>query len=233
MVRLFETAEDLAGFGAGWIAARAVRSVLARGRFDLAVAGGRSPALLLRELGRIAQLSRPRWERIHLWFTDERAVPPEDPEANAATVLDALGRESNAAAARVHRIRAETSDLEAAAREYETVLPAALDLVVLGIGEDGHIASLFPDSPLLAERARRVAVVRNAPKPPPERITLTPRALDEAAEVVVLAVGAEKAAATARALRAEGPPADPPARLVRDRWWWVDRDAAAALPAPC
>jgi 6-phosphogluconolactonase len=226
-VRVFDSADELASFGASWIAALAGRLLAERPRFDLACSGGRSPLALLRALARPGRLTTAQWRCVHLWFTDERAVAPDDPAANARVVLEALRGETGLPPAVVHRPRAEADDLEAAAREYETALPAALDLVVLGLGEDGHIASLFPGSPLLADGPRRVAVVRDSPKPPPRRITFTPRTLAAAREVVVLGLGAEKAEAVARALSREGSPAEVPARLLRGRHWWIDRPAAA------
>jgi 6-phosphogluconolactonase len=230
-VRVFESARDLANFGAGWIAVRIARSTGAGGRFDLALPGGRSPLGLLHALVGADRLSPGAWARTHVWFVDERAVPPDDPASNAGLVLAALSPPSGPLVCEVHRMRADASDLEAAAREYEAALPATLDLVVLGLGEDGHVASLFAGSSALAESARRVTVVLDSPKPPPRRLTLTPRALDEAREVVVLGLGAEKARAVARALEGDVTPAELPARLVRAREWWLDRAAASGLAA--
>jgi 6-phosphogluconolactonase len=234
-VRVFDSPGRLAEFGAGWIAERIARGREERGRFDLALPGGRSPVGLLHALAATDRLGTDDWARVHLWFADERAVPPDDPASNLRLVLEALaeGAVPSRAAPRpeVHPMRGDAPDLEVAAREYDASLPPALDLVVLGIGEDGHVASLFPGSRLLGERVRRVAVVLDSPKPPPRRLTLTPRALDEAREVVVLGIGAEKAAAVARALEGDVTPATLPARLLRGRAWWLDR-AAARRVAP-
>jgi 6-phosphogluconolactonase len=102
---------------------------------------------------------------------------------------------------------------------------------VLGLGDDGHVASLFPGSRLIAERRRRVAAVRDAPRPPALRLTITPPVIERAGRVLVLATGAGKAQALANAL-APGDPAAVPARLARDREWYVDRAAARSGPDP-
>jgi 6-phosphogluconolactonase len=120
-------------------------------------------------------------------------------------------------------------DLEAAAREYEPWFAEPVDLLLLGIGEDGHTASLFPGSRLIAERARRVGAVFDSPKPPARRLTITPRVLDEARAVLMLATGADKVGAVTKALAPEGASADCPARLARGGDWLLDRAAAAGL----
>jgi len=200
--------------------------VTTAGRFRVAVPGGRSP-------GRIFDWLVPRvleWERVDVLFADERAVPPDDPESNFRLVRDRIVSPLGARAPRVVRMHADTDDLEAAARAYESEVVAPLDFVLLGVGEDGHIASLFPHSALLDERERRVAAVNDSPKLPPRRLTLTPRALAEARHVAVIATGEEKGEAVARALAPTGDVHDCPARLVRDAAWFLDAAAAAATP---
>jgi 6-phosphogluconolactonase len=125
-------------------------------------------------------------------------------------------------------MKGESPNREQAARDYEAALPEALDVLVLGIGEDGHTASLFPNSSALTETARRVLPVIG-PKPPPERLTLTPPVLAAARFVLVLAAGAGKAAAVARALEGELDVRACPAQLVRDAVWLTDHAAAAEL----
>jgi 6-phosphogluconolactonase len=171
----------------------------------------------------------PDWSRVTVLFADERALPPGDPESNYRLVREALLDPLGARAPRVVRMAADSADLEGAAREYEAELALPLDLLVLGIGEDGHVASLFPGSALLGERVRRVAAVTDSPKPPARRLTLTPRAIAEARGLLVLAAGADKAAAVAAALAAGADPARIPAALARAGEWLVDREAAARL----
>jgi 6-phosphogluconolactonase len=124
----------------------------------------------------------------------------------------------------------ERPDRDAAARAYEALLPARLDLLVLGLGPDGHVASLFPQSPSLAESRRRVIAV-TAPKPPPDRLTITPPVIRAARVTIGLVVGAEKANALARVLDGSEGVDLTPGRLARDGLWLVDTAAAARLAA--
>jgi 6-phosphogluconolactonase len=230
--RVVADAGALALAAADAVVAHATRALAERGAFRFAVPGGRSPRGMLAALAASPRREALDWSRITVLFADERALPPEDPESNFRLVREALLEPLGALAPAVVRMRADAADLDAAAREYEPELAEPLDLAVLGIGEDGHVASLFPGAPLLHERERRVAAVTDSPKPPARRLTLTPRALSEARAVLVLASGAGKAAAVAAAL---GPDADPqrvPAALVRAGEWIVDRDAAAEIPGP-
>ena len=196
-------------------------------RTRLAVPGGRTPGRIFELLAASPRLLRD----VEILFADERAVPLDDPESNyrllKEKLLDPLGSE----APRVIPMRADGADLESAARAYEREVAQPLTVVLLGIGEDGHIASLFPHAPLLDEQERRVAAVFDSPKPPSRRLTLTPRALAEAESICVVATGAGKRDAVARALREDGDEHDCPARLVRDAFWIVDEDAARDLDA--
>src|SRR5262249_19062398 len=148
---------------------------------------------------------------------DERAVPPTDPEANYGLArrlwLDRIPHDP----ARVHRMRGEEPDLDAAAVAYARELDAALggralDLVLLGMGPEGHVCSLFPHHPALRESSRSVIAVRDSPKPPPRRITMTLVPLTGAELVCVAAFGAEKAAAVREAI--ESPDSQLPVALA-------------------
>ncbi len=125
-------------------------------------------------------------------------------------------------------MRGELEDGAAAAAEYEAILPERLDVLVLGIGEDGHTASLFPGDPALDAADRRVLAVR-APSPPHGRLTLTPIAIRAARERVMLARGNGKSAAVRRALEEPGPAREVPARLARVGHWILDGEAASDL----
>ncbi len=162
-------------------------------------------------------------------FADERAVPPDDPQSNFRLVRERLLARVGIPAAHVHRMRAEAPDLEAAAREYEALLAEPLDVLVLGLGEDGHVASLFPGSPLLHERARHVGAVWDSPKPPARRLTLLPPAIRAARLVLVLATGASKAEAVSRALESPGGDTLTPASFLGERDWHLDEGAASRL----
>jgi 6-phosphogluconolactonase len=228
-VRIFEDAAALAAAAAAAVAETLAERIAALGRASLGLSGGRTPVATYRALAAELLRSSVDWKRVRIFFADERAVPPGDPESNfrlaRETLIDAL----RVPPRNVHRMKGEYAELEAAVEEYEAHLTEPLDTLVLGVGEDGHVASLFPGTPLVTESVRRVALVSDSPKPPARRITLTARALAEARRVLVLATGAEKAEAVARALEGDVDPRELPARLVRARDWFLDRAAAAGL----
>lgn len=206
---------------AGWLARTIVAAVRERGRADLCLAGGKTPQAAYRVLGEMAGLP---WGDTHLWFGDERCVPPDDPESNYKSMRDAIGDRP----AVVHRLEAEDPDVEAAAARYAAGLPPRFDLVLLGLGEDGHVASLFPGSPVLDEDRYVVPVL--GPHALAARLTLTPRALAAGRAGLVLASGVGKAAAVSAALTGPFDPKRCPAVLARRGQWLIDREAASALP---
>ena len=158
------------------------------------------------------------WGRVTVLFGDERCVPPSDADSNFRAAAEALL--DRAAPATVHRIPGELGP-EAAAALYEPLVAAGpLDLVLLGIGPDGHTASLFPGHPAL-DAPGLVAAVRGAPKPPPERVTLTLRALRGATRVIFLVSGSDKRDAVRRAQAGLVP-----AGMIPDAEWLISRDAA-------
>ena len=233
MTRLsvFESADEVAESATARIGSAAFAAVTARGRFLLGLSGGRTPQLLYRRLAAEVAEAAIDWSRVRIYFADERAVGPDHPDSNFRMVRETLIDPAGISMTSVYRMKGEYPDPAVAAAEYESQITEALDVLVLGVGEDGHIASLFPRGAALAERERRVAVVRDAPKLPATRLTLTPRAIAEARLVLVLATGGEKAPAVAAALDAEGPLEEVPARLVRERNWLIDRAAGALLKA--
>lgn len=208
-----------------WLVLEMATATAERGACALCLAGGRTPEPVYRKL---ASQSSVDWSRVSVFFTDERAVPPDHPESNYGMVQRALLSRVSIPASKVHRMEAEHLDQDAAARAYEALLPARLDVLLLGIGSDGHTASLFPGSAALNEWQRLVVPVLGT-KPPPERLTITPPVIDAARKVAVLATGDDKAAMVARAI--EGPLAanEVPAQLARRGTWFLDRAAAALL----
>jgi 6-phosphogluconolactonase len=168
----------------------ASRAISARGLFRIVLAGGRTPEAAYRLLVG-ADTDWSRWE---IYFGDERCLPVDDAERNSRMAARALLDPVAIPAANIHPIPAEQG-AEAAANAYQPVIRAALpfDLVLLGIGEDGHTASLFPGQQHPA--GQLVHAVHNAPKPPPDRVSLGAGALSEAREVLILATGAAKRAA--------------------------------------
>lgn len=200
-------------------------------RLSVALAGGTTPRLLYQLLSsRFA--ARLPWHRLDLFLGDERCVPADDPQSNAGLVRAALLDPARPAsqAARLHLLYRGDEPPDDAAAAAEASLPPSLDLLLVGMGPDGHVCSLFPGHPALDERRRRVVAVHDSPKPPPRRITLAPPALAAARHVLVLATGAEKAEAVAAALADEGEVARCPARLCRRGTFVLDRAAAARLP---
>jgi 6-phosphogluconolactonase len=237
VIEIVADPEALARAAAHEVVAAAVASIAERDRFTVALAGGSTPRSAYRLLATPPYSNHVAWGKVHLFWSDERAVPPTDPASNYGMARDALVAHVPIPPAQIHRIEGELSP-ETAATRYEAVLrrelgpSPELDLVLLGLGEDGHTASIFPGQPVVRETVRLVASVVG-PKPPPERITFTPVPINAARRVVMLASGAGKAAILARVL--EGPlvPDQLPAQIVKPSrgtvHWLVDRPAAADL----
>lgn len=210
-----------------------------RGEAHVSLAGGSSPRRAYELLAEIV----PDWHGVHLWHGDERCVPPEDPEANHLLVAESLLaplRERGPVPPPVeHRIRGELGPDQAAqlyADELREFLPGGedgvpvLDLALLGIGEDGHTASLFPGHLEVDRDDEPVLPVYGAPKPPPERVTLSVAVLRAARNCLMLAPGASKADAVAAVLA--GPDRHVPASLLASgRLQIITDDAAAPRPA--
>jgi 6-phosphogluconolactonase len=200
----------------------------ARSAQEIALTGGSTP-------GRAYELAaelEPEWSDAGVWWGDERCVPPEDDRSNFGlakrTLLDNLEREPG----RVHRIRGEDAP-EAAAAAYDRELRGMmLDVVLLGLGPDGHVASLFPDAPGLDEAERLAIPAEPKLNPYVERVTLTPPALRSARRIVFLVTGAEKAEVVERALAGPPQPAVP-GSMIRsaggETLAVLDRDAASRL----
>lgn len=216
---------------ATWLAKTILDVLTARGRCTLALSGGTTPQPVYAALAGPDLVAGIDWSRVDVYFGDERAVPPEDAASNFHMAMESLLSKVAIPPRQIHRMEGERADLNAAANAYAQQLPAALDVLILGIGGDGHTASLFPGSPALAERQRRVVVVEG-PKPPRRRLTITPPVIAAARHVAVLVTGRDKAAAVARALDGETPANEVPAALARHGVWFLDRAAAARLARP-
>ncbi|HSA65072.1 MAG TPA: 6-phosphogluconolactonase [Nitrospira sp.] len=212
-----------------------------RKRFSLALSGGRTPGELYHRLA--TDSTQREWANTDFFFSDERCVPPDHPDSNFHLADQALFRPLNIPREHIHRMRGELRDVEAAAREYEELLRTVtkmgqgewprLDLVLLGVGNDGHTASLFPGTDALHER-RRWVTVGHAPSGPPTRLTLTLGVINQATVVLFLASGESKAGIVKTILEPEQESnRQLPAALVqpeRGRLIWVlDRAAAAKL----
>ena len=220
MLQIFDDLETLSRAAAERIASLGKEAVAARGRFDWLLVGGTTPERTYRLLAAEYRQERNLWVKTHFYWGDERCVPGDHPESNYLLAKRSLLDPLAISAENVDRIRAESSDRDSAAAEYEAILPAEPDLILLGLGEDGHTASLFPGSPALDESRRRVMVVEGT-KPPKVRITITPLVLCAARNVLVLVSGGGKAQALQRALAAQGDVRLTPARLVREGIWFA------------
>ncbi|MDF1683527.1 MAG: 6-phosphogluconolactonase [Legionellaceae bacterium] len=166
-------------------------------------------------------------DKIHFWFGDERCVSPDHPESNYSLVKNTLFSDDLERYA-VERIQAEKPDREAAAKAYEALLPARIDILLLGMGEDGHIASLFPHSSALSVTHRRIVPTIGS-KLPFERMTITPGVILSAKTLFLLVTGAEKGKTLARSLRGEETCDTLPVCLTLHGTWLLDRDAAAQI----
>ena len=204
-----------------------------RGRCRLGLAGGSTPGPVYQHLALPPWAARIRWDRVDLFWGDERCVPPSDARSNFRMVQETLIQPAAIPPDNVHRIAGEAFPADAADR-YEAVLAAEpLDLLLLGMGHDGHTASLFPETAELGERRRRV-VPTVSPSAPHQRISLTLRAINESRLVCLLVTGADKAARLAEVLRQLelGRP-QLPAALVQPESeqlvWLLDQSAAAEL----
>jgi 6-phosphogluconolactonase len=224
MERIVCDSKDLPVRAAERIALELTRALQERGGASLALAGGTTPKATYEAL---AQLPLD-WSRIDVFFGDERCVPADHVDSNYRMAKAALFDRIAIPGERIHRMRGELADREAAARSYEAELPERLDVVVLGIGEDAHTASLFPGAAALREEVRRVLPV-TGPKPPPERLSLTPRALLEARICIVLGSGSGKAEPVRRAFKDALDVVATPIQLARDGVWFLDGPAASAL----
>lgn len=240
-VRVLDDSEALAEAAARLVADAAAAAVAARGRFTLALAGGETPRATYARLATPPVSERVDWRRTWVFFGDERGVPPEHPDSNYGMARATLLAQVPVPPSQVHRLRGETEDPEAAAAEYAKTLAATFgtrrgevprfDLVLLGLGVDGHTASLFPGSPVLKEIFRTVVAVHAAAAAVPQRLTLTLPVFNAAARVIFLVAGAEKAKVVKAVL------ADRvllPAAMIRpdsgELVWLLDRAAAALLP---
>ena len=225
---------------------RLVDASAARGHASLVLTGGGIGTAILAELAAAPALGAVDWKHLDIWWGDERFLPSGHPERNETGAREALLRHVDTDPRRVHRMPGtdgpDGDDPEAAAARYAAQLRAAtrpedhgpvptFDVLLLGIGPDAHVASLFPGMPALYEE-RPVVAVRGAPKPPPTRLSLTLPAIQCAREVWILAAGQEKARAVRLALSGSGP-VQVPAAGARGRQrtlFLLDRSSASQLP---
>jgi len=237
-VRVFQDLEALSRAAAELFTTIAKRCVAARGRFTVALSGGATPRRLYTLLGSTPYRENVEWKRAHVFWADERCVPGDHPESNFKLAVDAFLSSVSMPKENIHRIKGEEGPGRAA-QDYEQEMrsffgPAlfpVFDLIILGAGEDGHAASLFPGSASLHERTRLALPVYLEP-PKLNRVTLTLPVLNHAAEVLFLASGRAKAGVV-HAIIKNGNPMRYPAGLVQpvrgSITWFIDRQAAGLL----
>lgn len=239
--------DEMARAVAGRLVTAIAAAQAARGSASVVLTGGRNGNGVLAALAASAERDAVDFSRLDLWWGDERFLPEGDPERNhtqaRAALLDAVPLDP----ARVHPMPAaegpagsDGADVDSAAARYARELAAhasgpvpEFDVLMLGVGPDTHVASLFPELAAVRERERTVVGVRGAPKPPPTRVTLTLPAIRAAREVWLLAAGQDKAGAAALALSGAGEEVHTPAAGAwgtARTWWFLDRAAAAQLP---
>jgi 6-phosphogluconolactonase len=236
-VRVFDDVASLVRATADEIVSIAREAVDARGRFAWALAGGSTPRDVYRLLASDPCRERMPWNAIHCFWGDERHVPPDHPDSNFRMAREAMLDTVPVPAENIHRVPAEEPDAERAAAEYESTLREffhaeswpIFDLIQLGLGKEGHTASLFPGGMALHERERWVA----APWVEAQstfRVTFTPPVLNHARRAMFLVAGDEKAAALHAVLEGARDPDLYPAQIVEgNRLWMVDRAAARLL----
>ena len=197
-IRYFNSMADLSLAAAELVAEAAETAMAARGRFSIVLSGGTTPLPLYRLLATPAYSDRVAWNKTLLFWGDERCVPPDHPESNFLLASQTLLAEGLVPHENILRIPAEPPPPEEAALRYQETIRTHLgqepfDLVLLGMGNDGHVASLFPGSPQLTEHHRLVAAVPTPTAIPPlPRITMTLTALNHSRHMVVLISGKEK-----------------------------------------
>jgi 6-phosphogluconolactonase len=238
-----DDAAALADTAARTIVDVAREAVRGRRRFTVALAGGLTPRATYERLASAPLREQMPWDATWVFFSDERGVPPDHPDSNYRMAHAALLAKVPIPDAQVARIRGETEDADAAAAAYARAMTdvfgsrrgelPSFDLILLGMGVDGHIASLFPGSPVLKEVFRPVAAVHAAAASIPQRITFTFPLINAAARVMFLAAGSEKAKVV-KAVLTE-PSSGLPASMVNPTngrlTWLLDRAAAALLGA--
>jgi 6-phosphogluconolactonase len=238
LVNVYRDTTALEQNAAEEIASVIMGAVKDRGVCFVALSGGETPRQIYRRLGREPLKDRIDWTRVHLFFSDERSVPPNDSQSNYGMVERSLLSWINIPRENVHRMKGET-DPSLAAAEYEKEVrntlgqePSRFDLVLLGMGEDGHVASLFPHTNVLDEKTAIVSPNKN-PDQNIQRVTLTFPIINNAREILFLVSGRRKASIVQRVLGTIKPTKDIPATMIRPvegvLRWMIDQDAASQI----
>jgi 6-phosphogluconolactonase len=243
IITVAENSETLARLAAERFTEIATSSLRSFGRFRVALSGGSTPRRLFRLLATEPYRGAIDWSRVDVFWSDERTVPPDSPQCNFRLANDVLLGQIPIPDENIHRMRGELPDPHQAAAEYEREIRSVFglapgvmprfDLILLGVGSDGHTASLFPNTDALDEHERLV-VANAVPQLQTARLTLTVPVLNAAHALLLLVAGEDKSQAVYQAIEGTWNPRDTPSQLLRDAEgrveWLLDRAAATALP---
>ena len=241
-IAIYPDINTLSQQAAQYVVRIARESIAARGRFTIALSGGTTPRKLYTLLGSEPYSRQIDWQLVHIFWGDERCVPPDNPDSNYSMAQEALLSKIPIPALQVHRMPADQPGRDAASQAYTIEMQRTFgtqgipgfDLIQLGMGPEGHTASLFPHQASLHEKQRLVMPV-SVPKPPPDRLTFTPPLLNAARNILFLVTGSDKAAALQAVLEGEYRPEEYPAQIVRppngEVVWMLDTAVAARLDA--
>ncbi len=239
-IAIYPDTNTLSQQAAQYIVRIANESIVTRGRFSIALSGGSTPKALYGLLAAEPYRAQLDWSLIEIFWSDERCVPPDSSDSNYAMANEVLLSKIPIQPNQVHRMPADQPDRDAASQAYTLEMQRifgtngipTFDLLQLGMGPEGHTASLFPHQQSLHEQHRLVMPV-TVPKPPPPRLTFTPPLLNAARHVLFLVTGAEKADAVQAVLEGEHQPEEYPAQLIRptngEVTWMLDTSAAGKL----
>ncbi len=239
-IAIYPDTETLSQEAAQYIVRVAQEAITSHRRFTIALSGGSTPKKLYALLAEEPYRSQIDWSVVDIFWSDERCVPPSDSESNYLMAQQVLLSKIPIPANQIHRMPADQTDRDAASYAYTLEMQQTIgsesvpsfDLIQLGMGPEGHTASLFPGQPSLHEQQRLVMPV-TVPKPPPPRLTFTPRLLNAASHVLFLVTGAEKQDAVKAVLEGEFQPDEYPAQIVKptkgEVTWMLDTSAAGKL----
>jgi len=239
-IAIYPDTNILSHEAAQYIIRVAQESIVTHGRFTLALSGGNTPKKLYGLLASEPYASQIDWNLVEIFWSDERCVPPDSPDSNYHMAQEVLLSKVPIPANQIHRTPADEADRDAASEAYAQEMcnvfgtngVPKFDLIQLGMGPEGHTASLFPHQASLHEQQRLVMPV-SVPKPPPARLTFTPPLLNAAAHILFLVTGTDKEEAVQAVLEGDHQPDEYPAQIVQpsqgEVTWMLDTAAAAAL----
>ncbi len=241
-VAIYPDSDTLSHAAARYVVRVASEAITTHGRFTLALAGGSTPKKLYALLASEPYRDQIDWALTEIFWSDERCVPPDSEDSNYHLALEALLSKVPLPAAQIHRVLVDMEDQDEASRLYTQEIQRvfgtngipSFDLIQLGMGPEGHTASLFPHQASLHEQTRLIMSVV-VPKPPPPRLTFTPILLNAASHILFLVTGQDKADALQAVLEGEYNPDEYPAQIIRptkgEVTWMLDPAAASKLRA--